>query len=624
MAGRRIVLIRCTLAWMSVCLINANSGPLWSQVPTRQAANPPGNEMVRLPSPSLPDQHPSPARLPRPKVEQRLTNWWDTAVREPFVQGTTPIPISLDELLVSALAYSAQIRVIQEAPLIRETAIIEANAEFDWSAFVESQFVDTSNPVGNQLETGGPLRFREHDFATSAGLRRKNTLGGRFDIAQEIGYRDNNSIFFTPPNQGNSRLTISYTQPLLKGAGRVYNTSLTVLAQIDTATAQDDFSSQLQSHLLKITRAYWELYLQRANLLQKQRLRNAAREILTEMERRRTIDALQSQIMRARAAVASRRAEVYRAEMAIRNSESRIRALVNDPALGNSVDNELLPESLPLKYSAPMDVQQSVEIAFHNRPELAASIKQIRAAGVRLNMSRNELLPLLNLVVDTYVSGLRGNANIGGSILDQYSRGEPSYSVGLQYEMPINNRRAKARYDRRRLELRQLESQLQVTMEALRFEVEAAVREVSTSYREMLANFQAVSGEEAEVRYLYDRWRLLPGNDLSASVLLEDLLDAQERLNLAEFAFLNSQLDYNTSHMAYQRALGTMLQTEQITMERYIENCLPQVELRRNLPISSEVSDKNRQHPSNASSSDRGSTVSTHVQSRTPPHKQRR
>ena len=72
-----------------------------------------------------------------------------------------------------------------------------------------------------------------------------------------------------------------------------------MLAQIDTAASQDDFSAQLQSHLLEITRAYWELYLERANLLQKRRLLDAARQILQEMERRRDIDALKSQVVRA-------------------------------------------------------------------------------------------------------------------------------------------------------------------------------------------------------------------------------------------------------------------------------------------------------------------------------------
>ena len=175
--------------------------------------------LAPLPSPA-PNEYSS--ELPEPdSADQPLKTWWDAAVHQPLEADVDPIPITLDQLLMGALAHSAQIRVIKEAPLIRETAIVEADAEFDWATFIESQFVDTSDPVGNQLQTGGPTRFREHDFSTSVGLRRKNRIGGRFDIAQEVGHRDNNSVFFLPPNQGNSRLTISYTQPLLNGGPRL-------------------------------------------------------------------------------------------------------------------------------------------------------------------------------------------------------------------------------------------------------------------------------------------------------------------------------------------------------------------------------------------------------------------
>ena len=520
--------------------------------------------------------------LPSPKKnspEGSIKTWWESAVHQPLNPQQEPIPITLEQILFSALTHSAQIRVIKEAPLIRETAIVEADAEFDWASFVESELVDTSDPVGNTLQTGGPKRFREDDFSTSVGVRRKNRIGGRFEIAQEVGHRDSNSVFFVPPDQGNSRLTFSYTQPILKGAGRAYNTSLTMLAEIDTEASEDQFSAELQNHLLEITRAYWELYLQRSNLLQKQRLRAAAQEVLQELQRRKDLDALRSQIVRAQATVASRVAEVERAKMGIGNSESRIRALVNDPELGNSVDFELIPKTRPHKYHEPMQIGSAVETAFQHRPELSRAIQQVRAAGVRLDVSRNELLPFLNLVLESYVSGLRGHSNVGGAILDQYRTGEPSYTVALQYEKPFGNRRARARFTRRRLELRQLESQIQATMSSLRYEVEVAVREVTTSFREMHANYQAVLGEEAEVSYLYDRWTLLPGEARSASIILEELLDAQERLSAAEFAFTNSQLSLNVSQMAYQRALGTLLETEQISVTRFCDGDIPEIYL---------------------------------------------
>ena len=49
------------------------------------------------------------------------------------------MPVTLESLLFSALAHSSQVKVYSELPLIRETAIIEADSAFDPTAFLESR-----------------------------------------------------------------------------------------------------------------------------------------------------------------------------------------------------------------------------------------------------------------------------------------------------------------------------------------------------------------------------------------------------------------------------------------------------------------------------------------------------
>ena len=171
----------------------------------------------------------------------------------------------------------------------------------------------------------------------------------------------------------------------------------------------------------------------------------------------------------------------------------------------------------------------------------------------------------MNLVLESYVAGLRGNSEIDQAWLDQYREGEPSYSIGLQYERPFGNRLANARMQRRHHELQQLQAELQATLEAVRLEVEVAVRELQTTYGEMEANYRAMEAATVEVDYIADRWQLLPDADRSASVLLEHLLQAQERLNAAESAYLHAQLNYSLSQMAYRRATGRLLQAEEIS-----------------------------------------------------------
>ncbi len=330
-----------------------------------------------------------------------------------------------------------------------------------------------------------------------------------------------------------------------------------------------------------MTSAYWQLYLNRGRLLQKQRLLAQAKNILAQLEERRDIDVLRSQIVRARSAVESRTAEIARAATEIRNTESRIRALVNDPGLGNSQEHELIPIDHPLTDPSQFDRVAAVETALQNRPEVSLAVKQIKSASVRLKMSKNELLPALNVILETYVSGLRGNYGVQEAWLDQFRLGEPTYSAGLQYEFPLGNRAAKARYQRRRLELRQLESDLKTTMEKLRQEVEVAVAEVSTTFQEMRANHRSMEAAAVETDYFYDRWQLLPGSDRSAGFLLQDLLTAQERLNAAEFAFLQAEVSYNVTQMLYLQTVGTLLQSERISLERYCESYLPNLQFRR-------------------------------------------
>ena len=75
----------------------------------------------------------------------------------------------------------------------------------------------------------------------------------------------------------------------------------------------------------------------------------------------------------------------------------------------------------------------------------------------------------------------------------------------------------------------------------------------------MLARFQAMIAADTEANYLLERWRLLPGNDQTTSFLLEDVLDAQERVAAEEQDFVEAQVAYVISVVRLKRASGILL-----------------------------------------------------------------
>ena len=511
------------------------------------------------------------------RIPDDFVPWWELVIGQPLRPSTQGQTVDVESMILEALRFSPRVRAINENTGIRATAIIEADAEFDVHAFVETKLNRTSEPTGSTLDAGTSVtRLREEDWFYKGGVRRKSRVGGEWEVAQRYGLRNSNSTFFTPQNQGNSRLTLSYTQPLLNGYGELYNRSLIVLAEIDTRAACDRTSRELQDHLLAVTETMWQLYLDRAVLLQKQRNLQRAVEILAELEARTAIDSMASQLARARAAVATRRTELVRASASIRNMEARLRSLVRSPALTANVHQELLPMDRPRRDRVQVAIRDAFITAMDNRPEVDEAMLEIQSASVRMDMAQNELKPVLDVILETYVTGLDGNYDVGHAWLDQFREGEPGFTAGFLFEVPIHNRAARARYQRRQRELKQLTSQFEDIVGTLRTEVEIAVREVSTSFHEMQSNYHAMQAAVDDVGYLQRRWELLPGEDRAASFLLEDLLDAQDRLAAEEFGFSKAQGDYTLSLAQLKRVTGTLLQRE--TLRPLAPHAVPPLE----------------------------------------------
>jgi outer membrane protein TolC len=183
-------------------------------------------------------------------------------------------------------------------------------------------------------------------------------------------------------------------------------------------------------------------------------------------------------------------------------------------------------------------------------------------------VAANEVLPVLNAILETYVSGLEGGGAIGQAYGDQFSEGRPSFTGGLHFEVPLGgNRSANAKLSQRQAELRQVTFQLEATTANVRAEVEIAVRDVDTAYREMVSKYHAMAAGEAEIAYLTARWRALPGDQQNAGFALDELLSAQERLAQAEFEFAAAEAGYNMALISLCRATGTMVNAQNLEVK---------------------------------------------------------
>lgn len=239
------------------------------------------------------------------QIPQDYRAWWDSMVCTYVGIAPGSVPVDVSTLVQRALQCSPQVLALQNEPEVQQRVVWQEEAAFDWRAFLDTTYDDLNDPVGNTLTTGNNSdRLLDNKLSSSGGVRKRTGSGGEVSVAQRIGHQYNNSIFLKPNSQSTSRLELSFRQPLLGKAGTFYAQNQIVLARITTNTSSDEVLAELQTHLYRVTEAYWQLYRARAEFFQRQKLLTSARSTLQTLEGRNQVDTIPRQILRARAAVA--------------------------------------------------------------------------------------------------------------------------------------------------------------------------------------------------------------------------------------------------------------------------------------------------------------------------------
>lgn len=495
--------------------------------------------------------------------------WWNSETRDAVLShsGRT-VSMGLDEIYRRTLEHSNQVKVFAAVPLIRETGIDEAEAEFDPEIFGTSRLDRSYEPSGSLLQREASRDFfREKGWSFEGGLRKRFSPGTTVDLKQQLSDINNTAETFSPDTQGRARLTLSVMQPLLRGAGTTYNRSLIQIAKLDTENGYNEFVGELENHLLEVNRIYWSLYLARGSHLEKKRLVSETAAVVAEIESRSDLDSIVSQRSRARAALASRKADLVRSELEIKNAESRLRLLINDPIFVEESIGELIPADLPISTIAATDFDSCIAEALKFRPEVHLAENQVRTADLREAIAKNEKRPELNLVGEIGTSTLRGEGDWSGAFADQYNGGQPTWGVGLVASVPIGRKAEKARHLRTQLESRQAKDKLRSVMDEVLLDVQIAHREVVTAWPDAKAKWEAAKAADEELSVLRDRRDVESANS-GTSLYLENLLDAQQRRAFAREDFLLALTTYNASLTNLQRAKGTLLQQEKIDVKR--------------------------------------------------------
>ena len=138
----------------------------------------------------------------------------------------------------------------------------------------------------------------------------------------------------------------------------------------------------------------------------------------------------------------------------------------------------------------------------------------------------------------------------------------------MVYEVPLGNAAAQARLRRRQLEARQLALELEATLKSVAVDVDNVLRDIEAARATANGQQQAMLAAKAELDYILGRWRMLPGEDRSTSLMLDESLDALDRLVNAEGALAQAQVEFAMTLIQYKRSTGQLFQVQPMTPEQ--------------------------------------------------------
>ncbi|MDP1562082.1 MAG: TolC family protein [Pirellulaceae bacterium] len=526
-------------------------------------------ESVRTPDPLLKTQE-----SVFKQSNDELPEWWLARVADVQRNQAVLRQVGLSNLIDQAIAQSPKIRMLQRRPAMAETETERERSVFDPVLRLDTKYRDDADPVANQLQTGGPPVLKDNTWAATAGVQRRFANGTTADLFQRLGFKNSNSLFFSPQDQGTATVGVDINHPLLRNSGRDFNRSLIVLAELQGQVSFYEYQTDLQREMVEIGTLYWQLLHARQVVLQTQRSRDRAKQVLDLLTARTNYDASANQVAAAKSDVSQRETELLDSQRSLREIEVLLRDKINDADFASDQDVELIPneffdEVFPQEYVALND---AIDRALVNRWELQREDSRTQAADRQLFMSRCGLAPKLDLVLGVYSSGLAGGTGIERAWTNQFGSATPGYYGGIEYEVPYGRRQAKAAVQRDQLQKQQAMDAYQVARNEVITQVKTAHIRVETAIQSRAAAAQAVLDMRAALEHMQQRWEaaaFVEGNAIqgtSPSIALEQLLTGQRRLQDAEVRLASADLQLALTRQALLRAMGEVLQTHVATV----------------------------------------------------------
>jgi len=422
----------------------------------------------------------------------------------------------------------------------------------------------TPNLVTQNFTAGGGFR---QSFASGA------QVGLNFDNFRQV----TNSLRSAYSPYTTSALSLTLTQPLLRGFGLRVNRRYQRIAENERQIVDLLFRQQLVNTVYGVTRLYYDFVALLEDLKVKQQTLQLSEKLFADTRAFVEEGTLASvELARANAQVFSARLDLERSRALFEEQQAVLKNVLTrtgaaDPAVRAA---EVIPTTPldPGELPTPK-LEDLFEIALANRADISQAALQLLNGEISLEGARNAVKPQMDLVVSAQNNALAGQANpvaasldptylggYGSALAQIFRRNYPTYAAGIQFDLPLRNRLAQADLARDEIQVRQTGIRLQQLRNQARLEVEDAFIALSRARSAYGAAVEARRFQEESLQVEQAKFEV----GASTSYLL---VQFQSQVAQARSAEVATRSAVAKARAALARATGTILEENRISIE---------------------------------------------------------
>ncbi len=533
-------------------------------------------------------------------AENAAPESWDMTLQEAVQLGLTNSRVMRD--LGGLVLQSPDSVNTIHGPAILESdprfGVEAALAEFDTSFAVHAFFENNDRALNNSFFGGGTRVLKQDFMDYSMELSKRTAVGGDLVLRHNMDYDANNAPGNQFPSAWNTNVEAEFRQPLLQGAGVVFNRIAgpngtpgqmrgVLLARTNFDIGLADFEISVRNLVSDIENAYWELHYAYRDLDAKLAARKRALatwRVINEWKRRGRAGGEADKEAQAREqyyrmeeevqnALTGRliepsRSNVFRGLGGVHANERRLRQV-----LGLQINDRKLirPSDEPQMAKVLFDWEQVLVEAQARRPELRRQKWVVKRRELELTGSKNFLMPRLDAV------GRYRFRGFGKDLLDPNGNHKPPFNdafsnlttgdfqewqLGFELTVPFGYRQAHAAVRNAELQLARDLAVLEEQQRAVSHDLSASVAEAERAYVVAHTAFNRRVAASQQLEALEVQYE--DPDPSQVARLVDQLLESHRRLADADNRYHRAIIEYTLAIKNVHLNKGSLLDYNEI------------------------------------------------------------